>query len=82
MECTFTQRGEELSGTCETRTGPSKISGKVAEKKVSWTVNTQYEGSPLTLKYAGTLGEDGKMKGMVSVDPFNVDGDFTASPVK
>ena len=82
LSCTFTQTGDDLAGTCDgLPTGAVKISGKVAESKVTWTVQTEYNGSPLTLKYSGTLAS-AKMTGTVSVDPYGVDGDFTAVPAK
>ena len=81
LSCTFTQSGEELSGTCDGAMGSVKINGNVAENKVTWTVQTEYNGSPLTLKYSGTLAS-AKMTGGVSVDPYGVEGEFTATPAK
>ncbi|MDE3168455.1 MAG: hypothetical protein KGN36_21815 [Acidobacteriota bacterium] len=78
MSCTFKQTSGDLAGTCDGPTGAVKITGKVAEKTVSWTVETEYNGAPLTLKYSGTLASAEKMSGTVSVDPYAVDGDFTA----
>lgn len=80
--CTFTQTGDDLAGSCEGLQGTMKLAGKVAEKKVSWTINTEYNGGPLTLKYSGTLESAEKMSGTVSVDPYGVEGDFTATPAK
>ena len=82
LSCTFTQTGEDLAGTCDSPTGAVKITGKVSEKKVTWTVQTEYNGAPLTLKYAGTFASDTKMTGTVSVDPYAVEGEFTAAPAK
>jgi len=78
-ECTFTQTGNDLAGTCASQMGSIKITGKVDGKKVSWSYNTEYNGSPLTVKYDGTL-DAGKISGGVTVDPFGVTGDFTATP--
>src|SRR5262249_44390228 len=80
MPCTFTQTGDDLAGTCDAASGTVKISGKVSENKVTWTVQTEYNGSPLTLKYSGTLASATKMTGTVTVDPYGVDGEFTAAP--
>jgi len=80
--CKFTQTGDDLAGTCDGAMGNVKISGKVSEKKVSWTIQTEYNGSPLTLKYFGTLASATKMTGTVSVDPYGVDGEFTATSAK
>jgi hypothetical protein len=81
LSCTFAQSGDELSGTCDGAMGSVKISGKVAENKVTWTVQTEYNGAPLTMKYSGTLAS-AKMTGGVSVDPYGVEGEFTATPAK
>jgi hypothetical protein len=82
MSCTFTQNGEDLTGTCRGAAGDVKIAGKVSEKKVSWTFNSEYNGSPLTMKYNGTLSSDTKITGTVSVDPYGVDGEFSAAQTK
>lgn len=82
LECTFTQKDNDLSGTCTTDSGDTKLTGKVDGAKISWSYNSDYNGTPLTVNYAGTLGSDGKLTGKVAVDPFGVDGDFTATPPK
>lgn len=76
--CTFAQTNNDLSGTCPSAEGPVKLAGKVDGKKVSWSYEIQYNGSPLTMKYEGTL-DAGKIAGNVTVDPFGVSGDFTAA---
>jgi hypothetical protein len=82
MACTFTQTGDDLAGSCDGPNGNMKLTGKVAEKKVTWTIQFDYNGTPLTLKYSGTLASATKMTGSVSVDPYQVDGEFTAAPAK
>jgi hypothetical protein len=77
--CTFTQNGNVLSGTCNSaEVGTVKINGKVDDKKVSWMYKSEYNGSPLTMKYDGAL-ESNKITGTVSVEEYGVDGDFTAT---
>jgi len=76
--CTFVQKDSELTGTCKSEQGESKLSGKVEGKKVSWSYNADYNGTALTIKYSGTVAGD-KMSGDESVDPFGVSGDFTAT---
>jgi hypothetical protein len=80
--CTFTQSGEDLSGTCENPAKPMKISGKVTEKKVTWTITTEYNDAPITLTYSGTLQPENQISGIVTVEQYGVEGEFTASPVK
>jgi hypothetical protein len=83
-ECTLTQTDNELTGTCKTGEGKdAKATGKVDGKKVNWSFDSDYNGTPLTMKYTGTLDPAAsKIAGTVSVDPFGVDGDFTATSVK
>lgn len=80
-ECTLTQTDNDIAGTCKKADGgDAKAIGKVDGAKVSWSFDSEYNGSPLTLKYAGTLDPaTGKIAGTVTVEPFNVDGDFTAT---
>lgn len=81
QDCTFTQSGRELTGTCVSASGKVQISGKVEENKVSWSFQSEYNGTPLTVNYSGTLAS-GKITGTVSVPEFSVDGEFTAAPSK
>jgi hypothetical protein len=77
--CTFTQTGHELSGTCNgSELGTVQITGKVDNKKVNWMYKSEYNGSPLTMKYDGAL-ESNKITGTVNVEEYGVDGDFTAT---
>ncbi len=81
-ECTLTQTGNDIGGTCKTAEGKdTKAIGKVDGAKVSWQFESEYNGTPLTIKYTATLdpAAAGKIAGTVSVDPFGVDGDFTAT---
>lgn len=77
--CTFAQSGNDLSGTCPGPQGEVKLTGKVDGKKVIWSYQMDYNGSPLTMKYEGTL-DAGRIVGSVNVDPFGVSGDMTADP--
>lgn len=82
MTCSFTQKGEELTGGCATDQGNVDITGKVVESSVSWVFKSAYNGAPITLTYKGSLGTDGQLAGAVTVEEFSVTGDFTATPVK
>jgi hypothetical protein len=82
MTCSFTQKGEELTGGCATEQGNVEITGKVVDASVSWVFKSVYNGGPITLTYKGSLGTDGQLAGAVTVEEFNVTGDFTAAPVK
>ena len=82
MTCSFTQKGEELTGGCATEQGNVDITGKVVESSVSWVFKSAYNGGPITLTYKGSLGTDGQLAGAVTVEEFSVTGDFTATPIK
>ena len=81
-DCIFTQKDHDLSGSCTAEQGSGKFTGKIDENKVSWTYETEYNGSSLTVKYAGTLDSTGNIAGSVNVEQFGVEGDFTATPAK
>jgi hypothetical protein len=76
--CTFTQKDTELTGNCEGDNGKNDIIGKVEGNKVTWSFKTDYNGSPLTVSYEGTLDSDAKMAGPAHVAEMGIDGDFTA----
>jgi hypothetical protein len=82
MACTITQKGDALAGTCTSDRGKFEISGKVNGKKVEWSYKSEYEGTPLTVKYDGVLDSATKMTGNVDVPEFNASGDFTATQSK
>lgn len=79
-ECILTQTDADISGTCKTAEGKdAKATGKVDGAKVTWSFESEYNGTPLTITYKATLGADAqKITGTVSVDPFGVEGDFSA----
>jgi hypothetical protein len=83
QSCTFTQKDNDLTGTCSTNENKTvNITGKVDGKKVSWSYKSEYEGTPLTVQYEGTLDSGNKIKGSVNVPEFSADGDFTATQSK
>jgi len=81
VNCSFTQSGGDLSGSCQGPQGDVKVTGKVDGKKVSWWYQMDYNGSPLTMTNMGIL-DAGKITGTVTVDPFGVSGDMSATPAE
>lgn len=77
--CTFVQTGADLAGNCTGPRGTVDLSGKVDEKKISWTYKTDSEGGPVTLNYRGALNTEGTMAGFVNVQEYGIDGEFTAT---
>jgi hypothetical protein len=76
--CVFTQKDVVLTGTCTSEGAEHPLTGKVDGKIFTWSYPSEYQGSPLTVKYKGSLDETAtKLKGTVTVDEFGVDGDFT-----
>ena len=82
QECKFVQTENKLTGTCGVEEQEVRITGSIDGNKVTWKYESEYNGSPLTLTYTGTLDDSGKIAGSVDVDPFGVTGDFTATPSK
>ena len=55
-ECILTQTDNDLTGTCKTAEGKdAKASGKVDGDKITWSFDSDYNGTPLTIKYEGKL---------------------------
>jgi len=78
--CNFTQDGNKLTGSCKSAEAskPTEITGEVNEKKVTWRVNSEYNGEALTIIFAGTLDAASQLQGTINVQPFGVDGTFSA----
>lgn len=76
-DCTFTQNEKNITGSCKGGDQAEvKITGQIDGSKATLNGNSDYNGTPLTMKYAGELAS-GKITGSVDVDPFGVSGDFT-----
>ena len=55
VACTFTQKDDDLGGSCATDHGDRPLTGKVNGTKITWSYDSEYEGTPLTVKYSGTI---------------------------
>src|SRR5882672_2065970 len=78
--CTFTQKGNDLTGTCDTQNGVVNVSGKVEEKKVSWTYKSNSSEGLLTVTYEGMLDLTTgltRITGNVLVEEMGIRGTFT-----
>ncbi len=78
MACALTQKEATLAGKCTSDRGTFDMAGKVDGSKVTMSYKTEYNGTPLTVMYEGTVDEASGMKGSVTVPEFNVAGEFTA----
>ena len=45
VECTFTQKDNDLGGSCATDNGDRPVTGKVNGTKITWSYDSEYEGS-------------------------------------
>ena len=77
--CTFSQKDSAVTGNCTTEQGTVEISGKIDGDKVTWSYKSEYQGTPLTVKYEGAIASAKVIKGSVEVPEFSVGGDFTAN---
>jgi hypothetical protein len=79
--CKFTLADNKLTGTCKSQEDKDlPVTGTLDGNKLTFQYESEYNGTPLTLVYTATLDDSGKIAGSVEVRPFNVSGDFTASP--
>ena len=81
QSCDFTQKDRDLTGKCVSDRGTVEIAGKVDAKKVTWFYKSEYNGSPLTVSYTGTLDAN-RITGSVNVEEYGVGGEFSAVPAK
>ena len=78
--CTVKQVGTVLSGSCTMEGTKYDLKGEMKEGKITFEHGGEYEGQALTIIYSGTLASGKEIKGSVLVQPFGVDGAFTATP--
>lgn len=82
QECNFVQTDNKITGSCKGQDKDVEVKGSIDGTKATWQYDSEYNGTPLTVKYTATLDDSGKITGTVDVDPFGVSGDFTATPSK
>jgi hypothetical protein len=82
MDCSFTQKDSDLTGTCKSDQSTFSITGKVGDKEVTWQYATDYNGQSLTIVYTSPLPADSKIAGNVKVKEMDVDGDFKGTQTK
>jgi hypothetical protein len=82
MSCTFTQKDGALSGKCTSDRGSFDITGKVEGNKAQWSYKSEYNGTPLTVVYEGTVDAAKGITGSVNVPEFSASGDFSAAQSK
>jgi hypothetical protein len=84
--CTFTQTGNELTGSCTSQSGMVTVTGKIDQKKITWQYKMQSsEAGTVTLIHIGTLSSTNGapvIVGTVNVEEYGVQGSFSANPAK
>ena len=79
--CALKQVDAAITGTCSVDGGAgADVKGEVRDGKVTFSHGGDYEGQALTVVYSGTLVSPTELKGTITVNPFDVGGEFTASP--
>ena len=63
---TFKQHGEKLSGNYSGLLGEAPLAGTLIGKNITFTINASFQGTPVTVVYAGTV-DGGTMKGTVKL---------------
>jgi hypothetical protein len=74
---TFKQEGEKITGHYSSQlVGEAPLVGTVKDQTIDFTITGAIQGTPLVLKYTGTIENKDSMKGKLSTE-FG-DGTFTA----
>jgi hypothetical protein len=80
--CTLVVADAKISGSCKNAEGKENgVTGEVKEGKVVFEHGGDYNGQDLKIIYTATLPSAKEMKGTIEVKPFDVGGEFTATPV-
>lgn len=80
--CTLVVAQAKVSGSCKNAEGKENpIFGEVKDGKVVFEHGGDYQGQELKIIYTATLPSAKEMKGTIEVKPFDVSGEFTATPV-
>jgi beta-glucosidase len=81
QDCTFVLADNKITGNCKAEDRNMPVNGSIDGSKVTWKLETEYDGNALTLTYTAMLDESEKIAGAVDVQPYGVTGEFTATPV-
>lgn len=75
----FVQAGMNIIGTYEGYLGKRSVKGQVHENKINFTIDADYEGNPLTVRYEGSVNGDGTMTGrMLAGESNEMEAPWTA----
>ncbi len=77
--CNLVQTDAAIAGKCIVGDKERVVTGTVADRNITFSHASEYEGQPLTLTYAGKLDDSGKLSGTIDVQPLNYQGTFSAT---
>jgi catechol 2,3-dioxygenase-like lactoylglutathione lyase family enzyme len=78
LGCKLVATDNKITGSCKSQDKDLPVTGTIDGNKVTWQVQPDYNGSPITLIYKATLDDSNKIAGTVEVKEFGMTGDFTA----
>lgn len=67
----FVQAGINILGRYDGQLGQRELDGQVRGKDVSFQVSAEWEGNPVSIRYAGKVNDDGSMSGKLLAGPNN-----------
>jgi hypothetical protein len=76
--CAFTQKDNDLTGSCIPDEGTVQIAGKIDGKTITWSYKGQYG----TISFKGILDPSTKIAGTVTAADYGVEGQFVATQSK
>ena len=78
--CTIVEKAGKLTGSCNGVGGkPATLTGTVADKTIKFQYDSEYQGSAITVFFTGSMDKDDHLTGGIFVEPYAVDGAFTAT---
>src|SRR5260370_560275 len=77
-ECKLVVTAHKINGSFKYQDKDLPVTGTVDGNNVTWQVQPDSNGSPITLIYKATLDDSNKIAGTVEVKEFGMTGDFTA----
>lgn len=79
--CTFAVNNQTLHGQCTSENTVVDVTGTLSNEEVTWQYETRRHLIKLTVTHKGKVKGD-SIGGTVQVNPFNVNGSFTATLIK
>jgi hypothetical protein len=80
VSCLLTETNGAITGTCVDEEKKSHAAnGTVKEQTVAWSYPSEYQGTPIVIRFSGKLDAAGAvMSGTILVNEYAADGTFSA----